>query len=101
MKLKIYGKLNLYTLKKFNHLKIRIMGAIEIFLAQLFAKFKTESPTLAAVVLGLLAGFVVFLQNSDVFGETTSTILFWVTFVLAAITGAHTTKLLEKEGPKK
>lgn len=77
------------------------MGAIELFLAQLFAKFKTKSPTLAAVLLALLAGFVVFLQNSDVFGDTTETILFWVTFVLAAITGVHTTKLLEKEEPQK
>ena len=72
------------------------MGTIELFLAKFFASFKVKQPIWAAIILGLLAGFAVALEAYPFFGETTTVVLQWITFVLAALTGTHTTAIMKK-----
>jgi len=79
------------------------MGSINLILAKLFDSFKLKNPVAAAIVLGLLAGFIVALQQYEFFGDKTTVVLEWVVFVLAALTGSRTYSTIQeaKESEKK
>jgi hypothetical protein len=75
------------------------MDFITKILAQLFEKFKTGSPKLAAVIILLLGSVIFWAENGlgDLIGYDLSEITKWVAIVLGMLTGSHTTKLLEAE----
>ena len=76
---------------------------INQILAQFFAQFKTKSPTVYGVISIVLIGVYAALSNgifADTFGtsETTAKVLEYLAFVIALLTGTHTTNVLNKDG---
>lgn len=75
------------------------MEFLNKILAQFFAKFKSKNPTLAAAILLLLGSVIYWAENGlgDIIGKDLSGIVQWVSIALAALTGAHTTEILEEK----
>jgi hypothetical protein len=79
------------------------MDFITNLLAKFFEAFKTKNPIVAAIILGALAASLAFLesQGSIVFGEGALTWAKWINVALLALTGTHTSSILERKGDKK
>lgn len=79
------------------------MDFITKLLAQLFDKFKTASPKLAAFIILFLGSIIFWAENGlgDLIGYDLAVITKWIGIVLAMLTGSHTSELLAKEKPKK
>lgn len=75
------------------------MDIVTKLLAQLFDRFKAQSPLAAGVIIALLIAFAYFLENngSQVFGESFATILQWVNWILLGLHGSRTTAILRGE----
>lgn len=75
------------------------MDFLNKILAQFFAKFKTKNPTLAAVILLVLGTIIYLAENGlgEIIGKDLSVVVQWVSIALAALTGAHTTEILEEK----
>mgnify|MGYP003403715063 FL=1 len=75
------------------------MEFINSILAKFFETFKTKNPTLAAGII-LFLGTIVYLSDNGlgtVIGYDLTVIVKYVSIALGFLTGAHTTKILEKE----
>lgn len=75
------------------------MSFIEQILAQLFDSFKASNPKIATIIIFLL-GLVIYAANNglpELIGQDISKIVEWVAFLLAALQGSRTTKILHPE----
>lgn len=75
------------------------MDILTKILAQLFDKFKAQSPVAAGIIVALLVAFAYFLETNgaQVFGESFNTILQWVNWILLGLQGSRTTAILRGE----
>lgn len=75
------------------------MDFLTQLLAKLFSTFKTKNPKLAAIILLVLGTFVYVADNGlgDIIGKDLSQVVKWVSIALAALTGAHTSEILEEK----
>lgn len=78
------------------------MDFLNVFLARLFDSFKASSPKLASIIILILGVFLYAAQNglSDLVGVDLSNVVQWVVFLLAALTGSRTTKVLTENKAK-
>lgn len=79
------------------------MDFLTNLLAKFFEAFKHKNPVVAAVILGVLAASLTFLesQGSTIFGEGALVWAKWINVALLALTGTHTSGILEKAEKKK
>jgi hypothetical protein len=78
------------------------MNFIEVILARVFDSFKASNPKLAAIIIFIL-GVLVYAANNgleDLIGTDLTKYVEWVLFVLAALTGSRTTKVLSEAEKK-
>ena len=78
------------------------MNFLNEILAKLFDSFKAKNPKLAAFII-LLLGVLIYLSENglpELIGQDLSTVIQWVSFVLAALQGSRTTEII-KESEKK
>ena len=78
------------------------MNFIEVILARVFDSFKASNPKLAAIIIFIL-GVLVYAANnglSDLIGTDLTKYVEWVLFILAALTGSRTTKVLSEAEKK-
>ena len=78
------------------------MNFIEVILARIFDSFKASNPKLAAIIIFIL-GVLVYAANNglaDLIGTDLTKYVEWVLFVLAALTGSRTTKVLSEAEKK-
>ena len=78
------------------------MNFIEVILARIFDSFKASNPKLAAIII-LILGVLVYAANNglaDLIGTDLTKYVEWVLFVLAALTGSRTTKVLSEAEKK-
>ncbi len=74
------------------------MAYLEIYLAQIFDKFKADNPKLAAVLI-LFFGTLVYMADNglpELIGYDMAVVVKWVSLVLGFMTGSRTTSLLNK-----
>jgi hypothetical protein len=74
------------------------MAYLEIYLAQIFDKFKADNPKLAAVLI-LFFGTLVYMADNglpELIGYDMAVVVKWVSLVLGFMTGSRTTSLLKK-----
>jgi hypothetical protein len=78
------------------------MNFIEVILARIFDSFKASNPKLAAIII-LVLGVLVYAANNglaDLIGTDLTKYVEWVLFILAALTGSRTTKVLSEAEKK-
>jgi len=74
------------------------MVYLEMYLAQIFDKFKADNPKLAAIII-LFFGTMVYLAENglpELIGYDMSIAVKWVSIILGFLTGSRTTTLLKK-----
>lgn len=71
--------------------------------AKIFNNFKTKNPLVAALIISVIIGLKYFIDSGDFLGANETKIDEWVTMILLALTGSHTTAILSepKEKEKK
>lgn len=78
------------------------MNFIEVILARIFDTFKASNPKLAAIIIFVL-GVLVYAANNglaELIGTDLTKYVEWVLFILAALTGSRTTKVLNQTEKK-